>query len=131
MRYYRTALTVGIISGIIVISSFIFYVHSTRDVRFNQTKLAAIMSTNDQRRQYVKKIEAIKAYSSKLINLSREKGINVDYEITLTDHDVKRLFSEVASTYEQDMFFLEKATVISTSAGISVSMKGFKLGGGK
>ena len=131
MRYYRTALTVGIISGIMVISSFIFYVHSTRDVRFNQTKLAAIMSANDQRRQYVKKIESIKAYSSKLINLSREKGINVDYEITLTDHDVKRLFSEVASTYEQDMFFLEKATVISTSAGISVSMKGFKLGGGK
>lgn len=131
MRYYRTALTVGIISGIMVKSSFIFYVHSTRDVRFNQTKLAAIMSNNDQRRQYVKKIESIKAYSSKLINLSREKGINVDYEITLTDHDVKRLFSEVASTYEQDMFFLEKATVISTSAGISVSMKGFKLGGGK
>lgn len=131
MRYYRTALTVGIISGIMVISSFIFYVHSTRDVRFNQTKLAAIMSANDQRRQYVKKIESIKAYSSKLITLSREKGINVDYEITLTDHDVKRLFSEVASTYEQDMFFLEKATVISTSAGISVSMKGFKLGGGK
>jgi hypothetical protein len=130
MRYYRLALTIGIISAFLVISCFAYYIHASREVTFNRAKLEAILAANEQRKQYVKKIESIKAYSSKLIALSHERGINVDYEIILTDHDVKKLFSEVASTYEEDMFFLEKATVTSTSSGITVSMKGFKLGGG-
>ena len=130
MRYYRLALTIGIISALLVISSFAYYIHAAREVTFNRTKLEAILATNEQRKLYVKKIESIKAYSAKLITLSHERGINVDYEITLTDHDVKKLFSEVASTYAQDMFFLEKAIVTSTSSGITVNMKGFKLGGG-
>jgi hypothetical protein len=130
MRYYRLALTMGIISAVLVISGFAYYVHAAREITFNQAKLGAILATSEQRKQYVKKIESIKAYSAKLITLSHERGINVDYEITLTDHDVKKLFSEVASTYAQDMFFLEKAIVTSTSSGITVSMKGFKLGGG-
>ena len=129
MRYYRLALTIGIISALLVISSFAYYIHAAREVTFNRTKLEAILATNEQRKQYVKKIESIKAYSAKLITLSHERGINVEYEITLTDHDVKKLFSEVASTYAEDMFFLEKATVTSASSGITVSMKGFKLGG--
>ncbi len=130
MRYYRLALIMGIISAVLVISGFAYYVHAAREITFNQAKLGAILATSEQRKQYVKKIESIKAYSAKLITLSHERGINVDYEITLTDHDVKKLFSEVASTYAQDMFFLEKAIVTSTSSGITVSMKGFKLGGG-
>jgi hypothetical protein len=130
MRYYRLALTMGIISAVLVISGFAYYVHAAREITFTQAKLGAILATSEQRKQYVKKIESIKAYSAKLITLSHERGINVDYEITLTDHDVKKLFSEVASTYAQDMFFLEKAIVTSTSSGITVSMKGFKLGGG-
>jgi hypothetical protein len=130
MRYYRLALTIGIISAMLVISSFAYYIHAAREITFNRTKLEAILATNEQRKHYVKKIESIKAYSEKLITLSHERGINVDYEIVLTDHDVKKLFSEVASTYEQDMFFLEKAIVTTTSSGITVSMKGFKLGGG-
>ena len=129
MRYYRLALTIGIISAVLFISSFTYYIHSAREITFNRTKLEAILASNEQRKQYVKKIESIKAYSAKLITLSHERGINVDYEITLTDHDVKKLFSEVASTYTQDMFFLEKAIVTTTSSGITVSMKGFKLGG--
>ncbi len=129
MRYYRLALTIGIISAMLVISSFAYYIHAAREITFNRTKLEAILATNEQRKHYVKKIESIKAYSAKLITLSHERGINVDYEIILTDHDVKKLFSEVASTYAQDMFFLEKAIVTSTSSGITVSMKGFKLGG--
>jgi hypothetical protein len=130
MRYYRLALTIGIISAVLVVSGFTFYIHASREVTFSRSKQEAILATNEQRKQYVKKIESIKAYSAKLITLSHERGINVDYEITLTDHDVKKLFSEVASTYAQDMFFLEKAIVTSTSSGITVSMKGFKLGGG-
>jgi len=129
MRYYRLALTIGIISAMLVISSFAYYIHAAREITFNRTKLEAILATNEQRKHYVKKIESIKAYSAKLITLSHERGINVDYEIVLTDHDVKKLFSEVASTYAQDMFFLEKAIVTSTSSGITVNMKGFKLGG--
>jgi hypothetical protein len=130
MRYYRLALTIGIISALLVISCFAYYIHTTREVAFKRTKMEAILATTEQRKQYVKKIESIKAYSAKLITLSHERGVNVDYEINLTDHDVKKLFSEVASTYTEDMFFLEKATVTSTSSGITVSMKGFKLGGG-
>jgi hypothetical protein len=129
MRYYRLAMTIGIISAVLVISCFAYYLHAAREATFNQTKLEAVLAANEQRKQYVKKIESIKAYSAKLITLSHERGINVDYEIILTDHDVKKLFSEVASTYAEDMFFLEKATVTSTSSGITVSMKGFKLGG--
>jgi hypothetical protein len=130
MRYYRLALTIAIISALLLISSFAYYIQASREVTFSRSKLEAILATNEQRKQYVKKIESIKAYRAKLITLSHERGINVDYEITLTDHDVKKLFSEGASTYAQDMFFLEKAIVTSTSSGITVSMKGFKLGGG-
>ena len=130
MRYYRLAVTIGIISAVLVLSCFAYYLHAAREVTFNRAKLEAVLAANEQRKQYVKKIESIKAYSAKLITLSHERGINVDYEITLTDHDAKKLFSEVASTYAEDMFFLEKAIVTSTSSGITVSMKGFKLGGG-
>jgi hypothetical protein len=129
MRYYRLALTMGVISALLVICCFAYYIHASREVTFTRSKLEAILAANEQRKQYVRKIESIKAYSAKLITLSHERGINVDYEVVLTDHDVKKLFSEVASTYAEDMFFLEKATVTSTSSGITVSMKGFKLGG--
>ncbi len=130
MRYYRVALTIGIISAVLVTSSFAYYIHTARKVTYNRTKLEAILSANSHRKDYVKKIESIKAYSSKLIALSHERNTNVDYEIILKDYDVKNLFSEVASTYKNDMFFLDKATVESTSAGITVTMKGFKLGSG-
>ncbi len=130
MRYYRAAMIIGIISAVLTVSSFAYYLHSARKIDLNKMKLETVLSANEQRKDYVKKIESIQAYGSKLIKLSHERGINVDYEITLTDHDVKRLFSEVASTYAQDMFFLEKAAVTSTSSGISVTMKGFKLAGG-
>jgi hypothetical protein len=129
MRYYRIALTIGIISALLVVCCFAYYINSSREVTYTRSRLEAILAANEQRKQYVTKIESIKAYSAKLITLSHERGINVDYEIVLTDHDVKKLFSEIASTYAEDMFFLEKATVTSTSSGITVSMKGFKLGG--
>jgi hypothetical protein len=98
------------------------------EVKNNQTKLQAILAANEQRKDYYKKIEAIKAYSSKLIALSRERKTNVDYEIILTDHDVKKLLSKVASTYSDGFFFLDKGTIESTQSGITVTMKGFKVG---
>jgi hypothetical protein len=130
MRYYRAALIMGIIGALMMVAGFTYYLHTAREVRYNRTKLEAILQAGAQRREYVRKIESIRASSSKLITICRDRGTTVDYEITLTDHDLKKLFSEVSSTYAADMFFLEKATVESTSSGISVSMKGFKLGGG-
>jgi hypothetical protein len=128
MKYFRTAILLGIISFIMVSSAFIFYRTSVKDVRLQRAKLSSILSAEDQRKDYSKKIEAIKEGSSKLVALSRERGTNVDYEIVITDHDLSRLMSEVASTYSGGMFFLEQALVESTSAGITVNMKGFKLG---
>jgi hypothetical protein len=129
MRYFRIAMTIGILSTMLVTFAFSYYLYTMRDVKFKHTKLEAILTANAQRKDYVNKIESIKAYSSKLITLSHERGADIDYEIVLTDHDVKKLFSEVASTYSEGMFFLDKAIVESTSAGITVNMKGFKLGG--
>ncbi|HPI91579.1 MAG TPA: hypothetical protein PLT09_00910 [Deltaproteobacteria bacterium] len=128
MRHYRTAVIIGFISLLLVSSAFAFYRTSVRDVSLQRAKLSSVLSASEQRKDYGKKIEAIKAGSTKLIALSSERGTNVDYEIELTDHDLTRLMGEVASTYSGGMFFLEEAVVESTSAGITVTMKGFKLG---
>ena len=128
MRHYRVAIIFGIIGVLLISTAFAYYQTSVRNVSLQRTKLSSILSTAEQRKDYSKKIEAIKAGRSKLIALSRERGTNIDYEIALTDHDLARLMQEVASTYAGSMFFLEHAVVESTSAGISVSMKGFKLG---
>ena len=128
MRYYKAALIIGIMSMFAVTLSYSYYRFTEMEVKNNQTKLQAILAANEQRKDYYKKIEAIKAYSSKLIALSRERKTNVDYEIILTDHDVKKLLSKVASTYSDGFFFLDKGTIESTQSGITVTMKGFKLG---
>jgi hypothetical protein len=128
MRYYKAALIFGIMSMFAVTLSYSYYRFAQMEVKNNQTKLQAILAANEQRRDYGKKIEAIKACSSKLIALSREHKTNVDYEIILTDHDVKKLLSKVASTYSDGFFFLDKGTIESTQSGITVTMKGFKLG---
>lgn len=128
MRHYRTAIILGIISILLISMSFFYYHTSVRDVSLQRIKLSSILSATEQRKDYGRKIEAIKAGSSKLIALSREQGTTIDYQIALTDHDLSRLMREVASTYSGGMFFLENAVVESTSAGITVSMKGFKLG---
>jgi hypothetical protein len=129
MRYYRIALISGIISAFLVVSAFSYYCYSRTEVNNNRTKLEAILATNAQRKDYVKKMEAIKAYSQKLIALSHEGTAEVNYEIVLTDHDVKKLLSEVTSTYSSGLFFLDKGTIESTQAGITVTLKGFKMGG--
>lgn len=131
MRYFRVAMLFGIISTFLVVSAFTYYRHGVSSVRHNRTKLGAIHSSAAQRTEYAKKIEAIKAGSAKLIALSAERGTDIEYEIMLTEPNVARLMEKVASTYAEDMFFLDKAVVETTSAGISVTMKGFKLGGGK
>jgi hypothetical protein len=128
MRYYKAALIIGIMSMFAVTLSYSYYRFTEMEVKNNQTKLQAILAANEQRKDYYKKIEAIKAYSNKLTALSRERKTNVDYEIILTDHDVKKLLSKVASTYSDGFFFLDKGTIESTQSGITVTMKGFKLG---
>jgi hypothetical protein len=129
MRYYKIALISGILSALLVVSSFFYYCYSMTEVNNNSTKLETILATNAQRKEYVKKMEAIKAYSQKLITLSREGTAEVNYEIILTDHDVKNLLSKVSSTYSNKLFFLDKGTIESTPSGITVTLKGFKMGG--
>lgn len=128
MRYYRAAIILGIISVFLITSAFLYYRSAVRNVSLQNDRLSSTLSAADQRRDYGRKIEAIKKENAKLIALSRERGTNVDYEITLTDHDLSRLMKEIASTYSGGMFFLEHAALESTSAGITVTMKGFKLG---
>jgi hypothetical protein len=56
MRYYRLAMIIGIISAVLVISCFGYYLHTAREVTFNRAKLEAVLAANEQRKQYVKKI---------------------------------------------------------------------------
>lgn len=130
MRRYKIALFIGVMSSVLVISAFSYYRVTAMQAQYNRTKLESILAANRQREDYTRKMEAIKSYSSKLIALSRERNTNVDYEIVLTDHDVGALLSKVKSTYSDGLFFLEKGTIESTPSGITLTMKGFKLGEG-
>lgn len=130
MRHYRAAIILGVMSVLMITSAFAYYRTSVRDVGLQRARLSSIHASSEQRRDYVRKIEAIKAGSHRLVALSRERGTTISYEIALVDHDLARLMRDVASTYSGAMFFLEHAVVESTSGGIAVSMKGFKLGAG-
>jgi hypothetical protein len=129
MKYYRIALISGLLSAFLLVSSFFYYSYTRNTELNNQSKLQTIPATNAQRRDYVKKMESIKSQSQKLIALSREGTTEVNYEIVLTDHDVKNLLSKVASTYSDKFFFLDKGTIESKPTGITVTLKGFKMGG--
>jgi len=129
MKYYRMAVILGIISAFSIVSSYFYYSYTGKAVANNQAKLQTILATNAQRKDYVRKMESIKSHSQKLIALTREGTTEIDYEIVLTDHDVKSLLSKVASTYSDKIFFLDKGAIESSPAGITVSLKGYKMGG--
>ncbi|HDP24456.1 MAG TPA: hypothetical protein ENN34_03335 [Deltaproteobacteria bacterium] len=128
MRYYRTSILIGIISALILGSSFSYYRFTEIETNYNRSKLQTILAMAEDRKVYAEKIDAIKEYSSRLFAISHDHETNVDYEIVLSDHDISRLYSQIRSTYAQGLFFLEQATIESTPSGISLSVKGFKLG---
>jgi hypothetical protein len=129
MKYYRMALILGILSAFLVVSSFFYFSYTRNALAKNQSKLQTILTTNAQRKDYVKKMESIKSHSQKLIALTREGTTEINYEIVLTDHDVKNLLSKVASTYSDKIFFLDRGSIESKPTGLTVTLKGFKMGG--
>lgn len=130
MKYFRKALIFAITSAVVLVASFAYYLVEAVDVKAQGSRLASIREQSEQRRQYLRKIESIKLAKDRLVRLAGDGATEVDYSIVLVDHDLGSLMRRVASTYEGDLFFLENAVVESTSSGISVTMKGFKLSGG-
>ena len=130
MKDFRKALFVGIASAVVFTASCVFYSMEARDMETQRARLSSITSQDSMRHEYMKKIESVRKATGRLVMMARDRSTDVDYEVTLVDHDLRRLMRQVASTYTGELFFLERAVVESTSSGITVSMKGFKLSGG-
>ncbi|MGC9323979.1 MAG: hypothetical protein ACP5G0_04435 [Desulfomonilia bacterium] len=128
MRFYRISIFLGVISALLLSASYSYYRFTDIEVRYNRSRLQTILAMAEDRKVYAEKIDAIKEYSNRLFTLSHDRETTVDYEIVLSDHDIARLFSQIMSTYSQGLFFLDKATIESTPSGISLAVKGFKLG---
>ena len=77
---------------------------------------------------YGDKIETLKEYGKELVAISNDGKSNVDYDITLSNNNIDALYSQIISTYEEGLFFLESATIESGASGIRLAVKGFKMG---
>ncbi len=129
MRRYRMAVIAGIVGVVLLSASFILFQVSSGELRQNRARLSAVRGESHQFREYRNKISAIKNQSSQLKFLSREADINLDYEIELTNNDLGVLMDEIAKSYSGMIIFLEQAMIESTVEGLTVRIKGFKLGG--
>jgi hypothetical protein len=128
MRYFRVAIIIGIL-GIMSITSSYYYYRSTQvHMQYCQIKFQTVVKMRSERKMYGEKIDALKEYGKKLIAISKERKTNVDYNITLSDHNLDTLRSKIISTYSEGLFFLERATLESGSSGIRLAVKGFKMG---
>jgi lipopolysaccharide export LptBFGC system permease protein LptF len=128
MKYYKIAIAIGILSIICISSSFSYYRSTQLQSVYNQKKYQSILKMRSERKMYGDKIEALKDYGKKLIAVSKDRKTNVDYDITLYDHDIDTIRSKIISTYSEGVFFLESATLESGSPGIRLAVKGFKMG---
>jgi len=129
MRRYRIAVATGIIGVVLLSMAFILYQVSAGELQRSRGRLSALRGESAQLREYQSKIGAIKNQSSQLKFLSREKSINLDYEIELTDNDLTVLMNEITKSYSGMIIFLEEAAIESAEDGITVRIKGFKVGG--
>ncbi|HOO37554.1 MAG TPA: hypothetical protein PLV78_04520 [Deltaproteobacteria bacterium] len=128
MRYFRVAIIIGVL-GILSITTSYYYYRSTQvQLQYNQMKFQTVVKMRSERKMYGEKIDALKEYGKKLIAISKERKTNVDYDITLSDHNLDTLRSKIISTYSEGLFFLERATLESGSSGIRLAVKGFKMG---
>ncbi len=128
MRYFTVAIIAGII-GIMSFTSSCYYYRSTQvQAAYNEKKYQTIVEMRSERKIYGDKLEVLKEYGKRLVAVSRERKTNVDYDITLYDHDLDALRSKIISTYRDGVFFLESAIIESGSPGIRLAVKGFKLG---
>lgn len=129
MRRYRIAVTAGIISAVLLSLAFILYQASAGELERSRGRLSAIRGESAQLREYHIKIGAIKTQSAQLKFLSRERSINLDYEIELTGNNLAALMDEITKSYSGMIVFLDEAAIESAEGGITVRIKGFKLGG--
>jgi hypothetical protein len=130
MRRYRIAVALGIISVVLLSLAFILFQASAGELERSRGRLSAIRGESAQLREYHIKIGAIKTQSAQLKFLSREKSINLDYEIELGGNDLSVLMDEMTKSYSGMIVFLEEAAIESREGGITVRVKGFKPGGG-
>jgi len=128
MNIFRSAILFGVISILMLASSYYYYRTGQVAEQYQYNKFQAIQSTRGQREAYKDKLDTLKKQSNRIVSLSKEQKTNVDYEILLTDHGIKKLYNKVISTYDQGLFFLESAVIESSPSGISLTVKGFKVG---
>jgi len=129
MRRYRIAVIAGIISVVLLSAAFILYQGGYGELRQSRARLSAVRGESHQFREYRNKISAIKNQSSQLTFLSRERDINIDYEIELTNSDLGVLLDEISKSYSGMIIFLEQAMIESTVEGLTVRIRGCKRAG--
>ncbi|HHO75288.1 MAG TPA: hypothetical protein ENN05_02530 [Deltaproteobacteria bacterium] len=128
MRYYKIALAAGILSIICFTSSFCFFRISQVEAEYNQNRYQAVIKMRSETKTYEDKIVTLKEYGKEIMAISNEGKTKVDYDITLHYNNIDALYSQIISTYEQGLFFLESAVIESGASGIRLAVKGFKMG---
>ncbi|MBN2298314.1 MAG: hypothetical protein JXM72_06945 [Deltaproteobacteria bacterium] len=128
MRYFKIAIAAGILSIVCITSSYCYYRSSQVQVQHYQKKYQAVVKMRSERKMYGDKIESLKKYGQELVAISKDGKTEVDYDITLCNHNIDALYSQIISTYEEGLFFLESATIESGKSGIRLAVKGFKMG---
>ncbi|MRR14203.1 hypothetical protein EG833_01985 [archaeon] len=129
MKLFRMAVTLGIISTLILVSSFYYYQSNLIQAEHSEKKYHRIMDSRAERQAYKTRLDSFRQRWESLGELSKEKSADVSYEINLRPKDFNELSGKIVSTYEHGFFFLKSAVLESNSGGISLVVKGFKRGG--
>jgi len=129
VRYFKAAVALGLLGALLLTVSVTLHRQSVRNLSREKARLAYLTTMAGQTAVYEEKLESVKKTMPKLELLAAGGSAQIDYEISMTDNDLSRLMEKTRDTYADGIFFLESAVAESTSFGISVTMKGFKLGG--
>ncbi|HOO44931.1 MAG TPA: hypothetical protein PLM29_01780 [Deltaproteobacteria bacterium] len=128
MRYFKAAVAAAILSIICITSSYGYFRSGQIRLEHYQKRYTDVIRMKSERELYKDKVEVLKKCGQELAAISKDIRTNVDYDITLCDHDIEALHSQIISTYAEGIFFLESATIESGSKGIRLAVKGFKMG---
>ena len=128
MRYFKAAVAAAILSIICITSSYGYFRSGQIKLQHYEKRYTDVIRMKSERTIYKDKIDALKKSSEELAAISKDIRTNVDYDITLCDHDIDALYSQIISTYAEGLFFLESATIESGAKGIRLAVKGFKMG---
>lgn len=129
MKLFRMAMILGIMSTLILVSSFYYYQSTLIQADLTEKKYHKIMDSRSERQAYKTRLDTFRQRWENLGELSKEKAADVSYEINLRPKDFNELSGKIVSTYEHGFFFLKNAVLECNSGGVSLTMKGFKRGG--